>query len=224
VVMRASVGVTVAAVMLGGCYDMSTLDPGEEGGKLVVDDFEDGTEMPSIPNFARWTIFPFKSGEGVLSKELGIDAPGSDDARALHADFVFAPLGGAFTGASVGIQAERVLLDARKFRALYVSARFESGGVALPDNARFYADLNCNSAPPRGNVTKPFWVTKNMPISADWKELRLEHFDELNTEEEKIDGEADVCLAVVDGIRFTVSLIPTAPIGVSLFIDNVYFQ
>ena len=163
--MLARIVVIAAAVALGGCYDMSTLDPGTEGGTLLVDDFEDGTEMPSIPNFQSWKIYPFMSGEGVVSDDLDFDTPGSNDTHALRGDFVFKPVGGVFTGASLGIQSPRVLLDARKFRALYVSARFDSGGVALPGNARFYADLNCNSAPPLGNVTKPFWVSDNIEVT-----------------------------------------------------------
>jgi len=140
-------------------------------------------------------------------------------------DFVFTnPGGGAVTGASLGTKASRFPIDVRRFRALYVTARVDSESI-LPDNTRFYADLNCDSAPPLGNVTKPFWVTDNMPVTTDWQEFRLDGFEELNTEPAKIAGSPGACLAVVDGIRFTVAMsVADEPVAVRFFIDDVYFE
>jgi hypothetical protein len=216
------------AVVLGtlsGCYDMERLEAAPAPGYLLVDDFEDGDELPNIANFGRWSALPFKPVAGA-STGISIVAPGASDMRALLGDFVLAdPGGGDVTGASLGIIASRVPLDVRRFRALYVTARVESE-TPLPGNARVYADLNCNSAPPLGTVTKPFWVTKNMPVATDWRELRLEGFEELGTEPARIAGGSEACLAVVDGIRFTVamSLPDDQPVRVRLFIDDVYFE
>jgi hypothetical protein len=226
-VTRACVALTLSLVALVGCYDLERLDPGPESPYLLVDDFDDQDPIPSVRGFGRWSAYPFEnSAEDNPEPVVGFGG-GDNGGSSLFGEFEFRyPGNNRYTGASLGVQALREPLDVGRFRALHVTARFDSGSTSLPPNARFYADLNCDSAPPLGNVTAPLWVTKNMVVTNDWQQFRLDGFDELTSEPDRIAGGPPACLAVVDGIRFTVSTDLPGQITVSgrFFIDDVYFE
>jgi hypothetical protein len=217
----------VALLALAGCYDLERLDPGPERPYLLIDDFEDGDAEPSAPSFENWMALPFKSGDEASTSIAIVDSD-LDGGLALLGEFVFDDLNGDFTGASLGIGNARNPLDVRRYRAIHVTWRFQPGPLALPPTTRFYAELQCNAAPPLGDVQSPFWVQLAMPVSSDWKALRLDlaFFNEPTPEQPRIAGGPKACLATVDAIRFTIatSLGTLSPRGGSVYIDDVYFE
>lgn len=221
------VGVLFVSLGAFGCYDMGQLDPGaaDAPSRLWVDDFEGAQDSPQIPDFGTWRASPFdRRGPGTTTHVGRGEGFGSE--QSLMGDFAITSAGDYFTGAWLGTKTTSTPLDVRRFEALYVMARFDPDSP-LPDNTRFYADLNCDSAPPLVEGTKPLWVTDSMDkMTSDWKQFRLFNFGELTGEGDKIDGAPDSCLAVVDAIRFTVSMVVTNGSVVTgrLYIDDVYFE
>jgi hypothetical protein len=222
------VRIGLLSVSLGalGCYDMERLDEGSQSSYLLVDDFESSQSSPQIPDFGPWTAFPFdRRGTGTMT-HVG-RAPGFAGTQSLVGDFLLTPAGDDFTGASLGSKAMSIPLDVRRFEALNVMARFDPGDSTLPGNIRFYADLNCDSAPPIVEGTRPLWVTDSMDyMDGNWRQFRLHEFREPSGEPDKIDSAPESCLAVVDAIRFTLSMVVPneSVVAGQLYIDDVYFE
>jgi hypothetical protein len=226
-VMRARVVVSLAGIALVSCYDLERLDPGPKTPHLLVDDFEDGDAVPRVASFENWKASPFKKGPEATTSGDVVESD-LDGGFALLGEFVFSnPPNSDFTGGSLGIGNARNPPDVRQYRAIHVTARFQPGAL-LPSNTRFYAELQCNAAPPLGNVQGPFYVQLAMPVTSDWKALRLDldRFNEPTPEQPLIAGGRPACLATVDAIRFTIStnLAGLTPRGGSFYIDDVSFE
>jgi hypothetical protein len=227
VVAHVRVTILFAALAPAGCYDMERLDPGPESSFLLIDNFEDGDDTPSVTTFDDWKAYPFKKGPG-SSERIAVEESGVDGGFALVGNFVFTYLNGDFTGASMGIVNANPLLDVRRYRALHVASRFAPGSGSLPPNTRYYAELGCNSVVPIGNEPSPYYVQLAMPVTGDWQAspLPLERFVEPSPEQPKIAGGPPACLAAVDSIRFTISMSlgPGAESGGTFSIDDVSFE
>jgi len=222
---------SLAVVVLTGCYDLERLDPGPKSPRLVIDDFEDGNLSPEVPGFGTWRVYPFKWEPDPDRPE---DDPrlefvtGLDGGLALAGEFTFKyPGSEVYTGFSIGTAGDpRNPYDVRGYRAMHLTTRFEQGVPPLPGTARIYVQIGCDSAPPLGDVTGPFFVNSFMDFNSDWHTLELDYFSELISEPKRIDGDASACLAVVDSIRFTVSttVAPGARAQGTFHIDDVYFE
>lgn len=226
-VARGPACVLALTLAVGGCYDLERLDPGPETYHLLIDDFEDGDNLPSATEFSDWRAFPFKE-EYDRAVELELtEGNGSDFAYVGDFELRY-PVGGGISGISLGISgATRDPVDARVFRKFHFSARLLPD-TPFPEATEFYVQLGCDGAPPLGTLQAPFFVQQNVPRSSDWitLELSLDAFGEPDHDPPKIKGGTPACLAVVDSIRFTVStyLAPTEVLTFLLFIDDVYFE
>jgi hypothetical protein len=202
----------------------------------LIDDFEDGDNVPSASQFGSWRASGFSADNNpelvqALEVVYVTDSVATDSVFAFLGKFKFIYPGSPITtGVNLFVpHATHELLDARVFRSFHFSARFvPEGPQPFPALTRYYVQLGCDGAPGRPGKVKPFWVQHNVTLTPDWQaqSLSLDAFAELGSEDPKIDGGAQACLAIVDTVRFNVATVlgeGDSVIG-SLYIDDVYFE
>ena len=227
--------VVALALLLPACFDMEQRDPGSET-EVLLADFEGNSTHGPYP-FERWEPFFFnpdgkainadgKTREDTQMWEFSAGRPPAGTAMMVEVDLM-PQSNGDHTGGGIGSFALSSTRDLRGHRVLQVYAKSEIVG-ALVEPAKLYAQLGCVSAPRRNTQsTAELMVVSSFALDPEWRrfDLKLSDFHVPSWDiPDSVDE--DVCLAMVDSVRFVVS----ADVGLEeaatgrLYVDEVWLR
>lgn len=232
--MNKAVCLLLPLVVLG-CFDVETVDPGSVVEPFVVDDFESADQLPAPP-FQQWACRAFQPNDDPTGVEECAFVEGNGSPTAFMGAFALRdrPNGmQEFEGASLSASTTRPV-DLRRYRELQVSVRFYTGDIVL-GNAQnsLYIELTCRTARVESGIGSPSNEVASVivRISAPnglWSSvpLKLKDFSQPPWQLNRLDGGAEACLARIDSLAFVLSTdVGDGSIGrAELYIDDVSFE
>jgi hypothetical protein len=198
-----SVALLLAVLVVGGCYDVHTVDPGP----YIIDDFDDGDLQPADPNFDQWRCYGFNP-DTIDGINCGHDAgEQSTFSLFLDATIVDPPDGTQqHGGASLATFATKPE-DLSHFGQIMFDAKLESGNPPIPSNALLYVELGCKGAHTEdGSLPGDLYVVQGVDYKSYWQPFTLAmiSFNSPPWLATHIMGGPAGCLQRIDSIRFTV--------------------
>jgi hypothetical protein len=215
-----AVAVMTFAITNVCCFDVRAVDAGPP----VLDDFEDGDLLPSLPHFGAWSCQLFQPSapldcaltdgfESSFSLSAGFSISDPPDAIQQHG------------GVQIVTHADGPL-DLTGLSAVTFDVRLTSATVPFPAAALMRLDLLCSTAIGEdGDALVDSAVVQSIAFTAEWSKVNLaiSNFGPAPWQPEHIKGGAPACLRAIDGIQFVFdAAIPDGQSGGgTVFIDDV---
>jgi hypothetical protein len=173
---RSLAALAVLGVSLGStaCFDVNRREVTGHA-PLLLDDFEDGDQAPTAPQFQTWACYPWQTD--AMQPTCVATGPGFKSEHAEAFGFELgAPLDGApdtSVGAGLGLFAP-LPVDLSVWTSLRFDAKFEPSAGAAADGTTLWVRLKCGSADhTAGSVPGDFGVDSPAHVAADWSSITL---------------------------------------------------
>jgi hypothetical protein len=186
---------------------------------LVVDDFEDGDNVPRDSHFAVWEHYSWSpAGQDIYS---WVDSPGFNSNHGMHVrwSLLDAPDGVTrYTGGGLRSVAVNKVVDLSKYTRMVFSHRFEASASCKP-----VPDFGVSIGCPELGVAYQLFV----PVSESWTTVVLP-FADFEIPDYLVDGGSSLadCLAAVDGFSFSFGshLLDGECSEGAVWLDDIYFR
>jgi hypothetical protein len=224
-----------AALTLIACFDVEKVDvTNTTRAKLIIDDFEDGDNVPASTLFGPLSCYAFSSWQSLPT--CGV-AAGFESNFGYGLNFALeAPPTETSDGIGAGLAIPSAVgtVDIGSYKSLHLDAKIDSGSNALPSAAVFQPGFACGSVhhPPgtvKGGftVTHDFLVVDVLPLSGQWQSITiaLAQFEQPSWQTVRM-FDKNECLQLVDALFFNVSspLASGQSAAGTLTIDNVWLE
>jgi len=208
------------------CFSVDTVDPGA----VVIDDFDDGDFVPTMPEFMYWQCFAFNPS---TNRDYRCDrTDGYMSPYSMFVEFSLQdPPDGVqqYPGAGLTIFSNGTPVDVTRYHDLVLSMRLQSGSPPIPSEAQVYVELQCKNVESEdGTPMSNFYVTLSVKPNSNWSTYRLalSNWAAPPWETAHVNGGIPACLRAIDGISISLSgeLADGASGRGTLFIDGLSLQ
>jgi hypothetical protein len=211
-----------ASLALVACLDVEKV---ELHPSLVIDDFEDGDQIPNNTKFIDWFCFTFDPQEPQPTCDVQSRGPDSNFALSLPYTLQVPPDTDASPhGVGVGTKPKVGTVDLTFYDNMHFSAKLVSGTPAPREKRRFTVRLGCNTVQVVAGSLAVFWVENAFTPTGNWSsyDLALSKFIQPNWQA-PMDHPQD-CPMLNDSIRFETNAIAGDSEAATFMIDDVYFR
>jgi len=214
-----------SSLLVVACFDVQQVAADSTGPReLVIDDFEDGDQLPTDPTFSTWSCGTYPGPPRI---SCNASAPGFEGGHAQQARFeIRDPADGVVDHPGMVLQTSHSLgtLDLSSYEHILFSARLESDAPAVPGASRLYVRLRCDGIGPSG-APEGYWIETSVQVGTDWSSFTLPLTELVRPNYVPSFSRRD-CVAAVESLGF--DLHPDLPEGGSmvatLTIDEISLQ
>jgi len=227
-----------AALLATACFDVERVDvTNTTRARLLIDDFEDGDNVPTSNLFAPTSCYTFSQDPTLQSLPPCGIAAGYESTFGYMLPFSLqAPPIETSDGIGVGLSTPSAVgtVDISSYKSIHFDAKMDLGSPTPPVATVFQVGIACDSVHhPQGTVkggfqvTYDFAVADEFPLSGEWKSItiKLAQFTQPGWQVVRMFDKTE-CLRVVDSLFFDVQspLVSGQSAAGILTIDNVWLE